>query len=330
MTITTASRPKSPDYHRFSVAPMMEWTDKHCRVLHRIFTKKSLLYTEMVVSKAILRGQVQKLIGFNDVEHPVCLQIGGSEPDELAQAAKIAQEFGYDEINLNVGCPSKRVRSGAFGACLMQEPELVGDCLQAMREAVNIPVTIKHRIGVDGQNPREELLPFVEYLARRGTDTFIIHARKAILKGLTPKENRDIPPLDYPLVHEIKEHFPHLTIVLNGGIHTLEQGKREMGDLDGIMLGRAAYRYPDILGQVDNMFFGGETTVSPLEAFAAYRPYVEEQLAKKVPLHAMTKHMLGMFKGHKGASNFRRILGEQTVPRETGIEVYDRAIEGMA
>ncbi|MEK7660695.1 MAG: tRNA dihydrouridine(20/20a) synthase DusA [Pseudomonadota bacterium] len=320
---------KAQTYHRFSVAPMMEWTDRHCRVLHRIFTKKSLLYTEMVVSKAIIRGLRNKLLGFNEQEHPVCLQIGGSEPDELAEAAKIAQEYGYDEINLNVGCPSKRVRSGAFGACLMMEPELVGDCLQAMREAVTIPVTIKHRIGVDGQNPRETLLPFVEYLASRGTDTFIIHARKAILKGLTPKENRDIPPLDYPLVHAIKAELPHLNIILNGGIHTLEQGRREMGDLDGIMLGRAAYRYPDILGQVDNMFFGADKVVTPFEAFAAYRPYVVEQLAKKVPLHAMTKHMLGMFKGHKGASAFRRILGEKTIPRETGIEVYDRAMEAI-
>lgn len=308
---------------------MMDWTDRHCRAFHRTMTKKSLLYTEMIVSKAIIHGLRNRLLNYNDCEHPVCLQIGGSDPDELAFAAKVAVEYGYDEINLNVGCPSKRVRSGSFGACLMYEPELVGDCLQAMREAVNIPITIKHRIGVDGHNPHEILFPFVEYLASRGTDVFVVHARKAILKGLTPKENRDIPPLDYNIVRALKAEFPHLTIILNGGINTLEQGKREMGDLDGIMLGRAAYKYPAILGEVDNMFFGDSAIVTPLEAFKAYRPYVVEQLAKKVPLHTMTRHMLGLFNGYTGARAFRRILGEETILKGVGIDVYDRAIEAI-
>lgn len=363
MNIQTPIKPKAPEYHRFSVAPMMEWTDKHCRAFHRTLTKKSLLYTEMVVSKAIIHGLRDRLLGFNDVEHPVCLQIGGSDPEELAIASKIAEEYGYDELNLNVGCPSKRVRSGSFGACLMYEPELVGDCLQAMREAVKIPVTIKHRIGVDGHNPHDVLFPFVEYLASRGTDVFVVHARKAILKGLTPKENRDIPPLDYNIVRALKAEFPHLTIVLNGGINTLEQGAKEMGwnsqnviarpnsviprltrdlaakeipyqvgddtSLDGIMLGRAAYKYPAILGQVDNMFFGQDRVVSPFEAFEAFRPYVVEQLAKKVPLHAITKHMLGLFNGYSGARTYRRIMGEATIPKGSGIEHYDMALDAL-
>ena len=329
MNIQTQIKPKAPEYHRFSVAPMMDWTDKHCRAFHRTLTKKSLLYTEMVVSKAIIHGLRDRLLGFNDTEHPVCLQIGGSDPEELALSAKIAEEYGYDELNLNVGCPSKRVRSGSFGACLMYEPELVGDCLQAMREAVKIPVTIKHRIGVDGHNPHDVLFPFVEYLASRGTDVFVVHARKAILKGLTPKENRDIPPLDYNIVRALKAEFPHLTIVLNGGINTLEQGAKEMQNLDGIMLGRAAYKYPAILEQVDSMFFGDSAVVTPLEAFKAFRPYVVEQLAKKVPLHTMTRHMLGLFNGYTGARAFRRILGEETIPKGVGIDVYDRAIEAI-
>lgn len=316
-------------YHRFSIAPMMEWTDRHCRVLHRMFTKESLLYTEMVVAQSILRGHRDRLLSFNDLEHPVCQQIGGSEPEDLAKAAKIVEEYGYDEINLNVGCPSKRVSSGSFGACLMYEPELVGDCLQAMREAVKIPVTIKHRIGVDGHDPYDVLFPFVEYLASRGTDVFVVHARKAILKGLTPKENRDIPPLNYGIVHELKEQFPHLTIVLNGGLNTIEMAKSNFGKLDGVMLGRAAYRYPDILGKVDKTFFGADYEISPFEVAAQYREYIIEQLAQKVPLHAMTKHMLGMFHGLKGARQFRRVLGEEANKKETGIELYDRAIDEL-
>ena len=315
--------------HKFSIAPMMDWTDRHCRAFHRLLTKKSMLYTEMVVAQSILRGDLKRILAYNDCEHPVCLQIGGSEPDDLAKAAKIVEEFGYDEINLNVGCPSKRVSSGSFGACLMQEPELVGDCLQAMREAVKIPIHIKHRIGVDSQDPEEVLFPFVEYLAHRGTNLFVVHARKAILKGLTPKENRDIPPLNYDIVRRLKAAYPHLTIILNGGLNNLEQAKREMGDLDGIMLGRAAYKYPDILGRVDNEFFGQENIVTPMEAFVNYRPYVIEQLGKKVPLHAMTKHMLGLFNGAKGARTFRRILGEETLKKGSGIDIYDRAIEAL-
>ena len=319
------NQPDTKNYHRFSVAPMMECTDKHCRFFHRILTKKSLLYTEMVVAQAIMKGNPRKLLGYNDYEHPVCQQIGGSDPELLAQAAKIVEEFGYDEVNLNVGCPSKRVRSGAFGACLMYEPELVGDCLQAMREAVKIPVTIKHRIGLDGEDPYEMLFPFVEYIASRGTDVFVVHARKAILAGLTTKENRDIPPLNYEIVRELKEQFPHLTIVLNGGLNNLEQSKREMGNLDGVMLGRAAYKYPHILGEVDKEFFGEDYVISAEEAYKQFRPYVEEQLSHNVPLHSMTKHLLGLFNGYKGARVFRRMLGEDANDRSSGIELYDEA-----
>lgn len=281
----------------------------------------------MVVAQSILRGDENRLLGFNDVEHPVCQQIGGSEPDDLAKAAKIVEEFGYDEVNLNVGCPSKRVSSGSFGACLMYEPELVGDCLQAMREAVKIPVTVKHRIAVDSLDPYDILFPFVEYLASRGTDVFVVHARKGILKGLTPKENRDIPPLNYDIVHDLKEAFPHLTIVLNGGLNTLEQSRQHMKDLDGVMLGRAAYKYPDMLGKVDKLFFGEDYEVSPIDAVAEYREYVLSQLPKKVPLHAMTKHMLGLFHGFKGARQFRRILGEEATKKGSGIEIFDKAID---
>lgn len=312
--------------HKFSIAPMMEWTDKHCRAFHRILTKKSMLYTEMVVAQSILRGDVKRILGHNEVDGPVCMQIGGSEPDDLAKASKIVEELGYQEINLNVGCPSKRVRSGSFGACLMYEPELVGDCLQAIREAVKIPVHIKHRIAVDSLDPEEILFPFVEYIASRGTDLFVIHARKAILKGLTPKENRDIPPLNYDIVRRLKLAFPHLTIVLNGGLNTIEQAKAEMGECDGVMLGRAAYKYPHLLGEVDKEFFGQDYIVTPFEAIEAFRPYIIEQMSKKVPLHAMTKHLLGLFNGYSGARTYRRILGEEALKKGAGIEIYDKAI----
>lgn len=280
----------------------------------------------MVVAQSILRGDVKRLLAYNDVEHPVCFQIGGAEPDDLAKAAKIVEEFGYDEINLNVGCPSKRVKKGSFGACLMYEPELVGDCLQAMREAVKIPVHIKHRIAVDGHDPEEVLFPFVEYLASRGTDLFVVHARKAILAGLTPKENRDIPPLNYDIVRRLKLAYPHLTILLNGGLNTLEMCRQEIGPLDGVMLGRAAYKYPHLLGLVDKEIFGEDYIVTPSQAVEQCRPYIIEQLAKKVPLHAMTKHLLGLFNGYSGARNFRRIMGEEAVKKGAGIDVFDRAV----
>jgi tRNA-dihydrouridine synthase A len=283
----------------------------------------------MVTAEALIHGDPQRLIGFNDAEHPVALQIGGSDPDKLAQATRIGASFGYDEINLNVGCPSDRVQSGRFGACLMREPTLVAECLAAMAEATSLPVTVKNRLGVDDQEPRESLFSFVDTLANAGVNVFIVHARKAWLKGLSPKDNREIPPLDYQIVRDLKATFPHLTIILNGGLDTLAQAKAESVGLDGVMLGRAAYHNPAILGHVDRHVLGEETPViSPEAAFAAFRPYVVARLAEGVPLHAMTRHMLGLFTGRAGARLYRRTLGEHATGA-AGIEIYDAALDAI-
>ncbi|HTT97014.1 MAG TPA: tRNA dihydrouridine(20/20a) synthase DusA [Rhizomicrobium sp.] len=295
--------------HRFSVAPMMDWTDRHCRFLHRQLTRHALLYTEMVTADAILRGNKEKLLGFDRREDPVALQIGGSEPMKLAEAAKIGEGFGYSEINLNVGCPSDRVQSGRFGACLMREPELVAECVAAMRHAVSIPVTVKCRIGVDDQNPEEALRDVIGLCARAGVKTFAVHARKAWLEGLSPKENRDIPPLDYALVYRVKQEHPKLRIVLNGGINTLDEAQTHLAHVDGVMLGRAAYHSPAMLADVDARFFGGET-VSFDAAVEAYVEYAAAQLEQRVPLNRLTKPMLGLFNGRQGARLFRRHLAE--------------------
>ena len=310
---------------RFSVAPMMDWTDRHCRAFHRALTKQALLYTEMVTSKAVIHGDRERLLGFSDIEHPVALQLGGSEPGELAECAKIATQWGYDEVNLNCGCPSDRVQSGSFGACLMREPQLVADCMQAMGEATNLPVTVKCRIGVDDQDPRDALFALVEACAKAGVGTFIVHARKAWLKGLSPKENRDIPPLDYALVYELKRSHPGLTIAVNGGIATLDEAEAHLGHVDGVMLGRAAYHEPALLGQVDRRFFGKGDDIGPFEALSAYRPYVETRLDEGVPLAYMTRHMLGLMHGLPGARAFRRILTVDSIASKAGLEVIDRA-----
>jgi tRNA-dihydrouridine synthase A len=312
---------------RFCVAPMMEWTDRHCRAFHRTLSKGALLYTEMVTADALIHGDRQRLIGFDDCEHPVALQIGGSDPEKLAEATRIGADFGYVEINLNVGCPSDRVQSGRFGACLMREPELVAECVTAMQAATHLPVTVKNRLGVDEQDPRESLFSFVETVATAGVTIFIVHARKAILKGLSPKDNREIPPLDYNLVRELKADNPNLTIILNGGIASIEQAQEAVAGLDGVMLGRAAYHDPALLGRVDREILGSDTQiVRPEEAYRAYRPYVERRLSEGVPLHAITRHMLGLFAGKPGARMFRRQLGEES-RSGAGIEVYDRALE---
>src|SRR3954470_7979190 len=277
--------------HRFSVAPMMDWTDSPCRVLHRCLSRHALLYTEMVTAEAVLHGDRARLLGFDAIEHPVALQLGGSDPVKLAQAAKIAADFGYDEVNLNVGCPSDRVQSGRFGACLMREPQLVADCVAAMRAAVSIPVTVKCRIGVDDQDPEQSLRTLIDACTAAGVSVFAVHARKAWLEGLSPKENREIPPLDYALVYALKREHPELTIVLNGGINTLDEAERHLAHVDGVMLGRAAYHSPAILADVDARFFGG-ASVDLEEAVEGYLSYVQQQLRKCVPLNAMTKHML--------------------------------------
>ena len=320
---------------RLSIAPMMDWTDRHCRAFHRTLTSRALLYTEMVTAPAILHGDHQRLLGFDAVEHPVALQLGGSDPDQLAEAARIGAAFGYDEINLNVGCPSDRVQSGRFGACLMREPSLVADCMAAIKEAVEVPATVKCRIGVDDQDPSVSLFETVDACAAAGIDTFIVHARMAWLKGLSPKENRDVPPLDYALVHRLKRERPHLSISINGGITTLDQAETHLEDsegvaLDGVMLGRAAYHEPAILGQADRRLYS--STTPDVDAFAAidrYRPYLAARLAEGVHLAAMTRHMLGVMHGRAGARAFRRILTVESIQPGAGLDVVDRAVDAV-
>jgi tRNA-dihydrouridine synthase A len=298
---------------------MMDWTDRHCRFLHRQLTRHALLYTEMLTADAILRGNRERLLAFDARETPVALQLGGSEPQKLAQAAAIGAEFGYGEINLNVGCPSDRVQSGRFGACLMQEPALVSECVSAMRDAVSIPVSVKCRIGVDDQDPEEALRELIGLCARAGVKTFAVHARKAWLEGLSPKENRDVPPLDYDLVYRVKREHPKLRIVLNGGIATLDEAAKHLEHVDGVMLGRAAYHAPAMLADIDARFFGGEP-VSFDAAVDAYVEYAAEQLARRVSLSRLTKPMLGLFNGRQGARLFRRHLAENVTRPGAGLQ----------
>jgi len=324
---------------RLSIAPMMDWTDRYCRAFHRALTAEALLYTEMVTAPAVLHGDQQRLLGFDAVEHPVALQLGGSDPVQLAEAARIGEAFGYDEINLNVGCPSDRVQSGRFGACLMREPELVADCMAAIKEAVSVPATVKCRIGVDDQDPQVSLFATVDACAAVGIEVFIIHARMAWLKGLSPKENRDVPPLDYGLVRRLKRERPHLSISINGGIASLDEAEAhldahdDLGDgvqLDGVMLGRAAYHEPALLGQADRRLFG--MSAPDVDAFAAidrYRPYMAARLEEGVLLPAMTRHMLGLMHGRPGARAFRRILTVESIGPGAGLDVVDRAVEAV-
>jgi tRNA-dihydrouridine synthase A len=313
-----------------SIAPMMDWTDRHCRALHRTLTGRALLYTEMVTTGAVLHGDREKLLGYDPVEHPVALQLGGSEPADLAAAARIGEGLGYDEINLNVGCPSDRVQSGRFGACLMREPELVAEGMAAMKAAVSIPVTVKCRIGVDDQEPEEALFRLVDLSAAAGVTTFVVHARKAWLKGLSPKENRDIPPLDYELVYRLKRERPELTIVINGGVASLDEAQAHLQQVDGVMMGRAAYHEAGLLGEVDRRIFGAATAdVSPFEAVDRYRPYLAAQLEAGVRLPSMARHMLGLFHGLPGARAWRRILTVEGTRPGAGLEVVDRAMEAV-
>jgi tRNA-dihydrouridine synthase A len=309
----------------FAVAPMMDWTDRHCRVLHRLLSARARLYTEMVTADAILHGDRERLIAFSPIEHPVALQLGGSEPKKLADAAKIGADFGYDEINLNVGCPSDRVQSGCFGAALMREPERVAECVAAMRAAVSIPVTIKCRIGVDDQEPKEALPALVGACAQAGVDTFAVHARKAWLSGLSPRENREVPPLDYGVVYELKRARPDLTIIINGGISSLDEAQAHLAHVDGVMLGRAAYQTPAILLDVDARFFG-EDRRELSDAVAAYLDYIAIRLADGAPLNAMTKHMLSLFHGRPGARLFRRHLSENATRKGAGLSVLREAL----
>jgi len=314
---------------------MMDWTDRHCRAFHRALTTRALLYTEMVTAPAVIHGDRYRLLGFDGVEHPVALQLGGSDPAQLAEAARIGAAMGYDEINLNVGCPSDRVQSGRFGACLMREPEVVADCMAAIREAVAVPATVKCRIGVDEQDPATSLFATVDAAAAVGVTTFIVHARMAWLKGLSPKENRDVPPLDYGLVRRLKRERPQLTVCINGGIASLDAAEAHLDasdgvQLDGVMLGRAAYHEPAILGQVDRRLFGAASAdVDPFAAIDRYRPYLAARLVEGVHLHAMSRHMLGLMHGRPGARAFRRILTVEAIAAGAGLEVVDRAVEAV-
>ena len=296
----------------FSVAPMMDWTDRHCRYFHRTLTKHALLYTEMVTADAVIHGQRERLIGFSTEEHPLAIQLGGSDPAKLKEAAKIAEDFGYDEVNLNVGCPSDRVQNGTFGACLMREPQLVADCVDAMKQAVSMPVTVKCRIGVDDQEPEEALNKIADDVFAAGCDALWVHARKAWLQGLSPKENRDVPPLDYGLVYALKERLPDRFIGINGGIATLDEADQHLEHMDGVMLGRAAYHDASLLADVDQRIYGIENDDFDWnDVLDTMMTYCAEQQANGFRLSAITRHMIGLFHGRAGAKRYRQILSEE-------------------
>ena len=297
--------------HRFCVAPMLDWTDSRCRYFHRLLSKNALLYTEMVTTGALIHGDSQRFLQFNSEEHPIALQLGGSNPRDLATCARMAEDFGYDEVNLNVGCPSDRVQNGRFGACLMAEPQLVGDCVATMQAAVKIPITVKSRIGIDERDSYEELTHFVETVAKAGCETFIIHARKAWLKGLSPKENREVPPLRYDVVFELKKDFPKLEIIINGGITTLAQSAELLNAVDGVMIGREVYQNPYLLVGVDSHLFGDNSPILSREQIVfELLPYIERQLKSGARLNSVTRHILGLFHGEYGARLWRRYLSE--------------------
>ncbi len=296
--------------HTFSIAPMMAWTDRHCRAFHRLLSPDAVLYTEMLTTGALLHGDSAPMLAFSDPEHPVVLQLGGSDPADLARCASMAASKGYDEVNLNIGCPSERVQKGAFGACLMSEPALVAECVRAMQQTVEIPVSVKCRIGVDQHDSYDFLARFVDTLATAGVQHFIIHARTALLKGLSPAQNREIPPLRYPRVHAIKSDFPELTISLNGGITSIAQVHEHLARVDGVMLGRAAYKNPWLIAEVSHALFRNPLPGSRSDILDRYLPYVEQQLAEGTRLHTITRHLHGLFNGLRGARQYRRFLSE--------------------
>ncbi|MGB1140068.1 MAG: tRNA dihydrouridine(20/20a) synthase DusA [Halioglobus sp.] len=312
---------------RFSIAPMMDWSDRHCRFFWRLLTRRALLYTEMVTTGALIHGDRERFLAFNAEEHPVALQLGGSNPGDLATCAQWAQEAGYDEVNLNCGCPSDRVQSGTFGACLMGQPALVADCVKAMRDACTLPVTVKHRIGIDQMESYEEMLHFVSTIAEAGCEVFIVHARKAWLQGLSPKENREVPPLNYPWVYRLKQDRPDLEIVINGGIQDIAQCQEHLRHVDGVMLGREAYQNPWLLAGVDTQLYGDhETSLARDDIILALMPYVERQLAAGAKLNHVTRHILGLYQGVPGARKFRRHLSENAFKPDAGLDVLETAL----
>jgi len=312
---------------RFSVAPMIDWTDRHARYFLRLISSQTLLYTEMITTGALLNGDAKRLLKFDAQEHPVALQLGGSDADDLARCAVTGQSAGYDEINLNVGCPSDRVQSGRFGACLMAEPTLVARCVESMQQSVDIPVTVKCRIGIDDQDDYEDLYRFVDTVATRGCTIFIVHARKAWLSGLSPKENREIPPLKYDVVYRIKQQFPALTIVINGGIKSIAESREHMQHVDGVMVGREAYHNPFMLADVDEAIFGSQPhRKTRNEILRAYIPYMQRELAAGTRLSHMTRHILGLYHGQTGGRLFRQVLSTDAPKRGAGIEVIEAAL----
>ena len=316
---------------RFSVAPMMDWSDRHYRYFARLISRHALLYTEMVTTGAVLHGDRERFLGYNPEEQPLALQLGGSNAQELAQCARLAEEAGYAEVNLNVGCPSDRVQNNLIGACLMGHPQLVADGVKAMLDACSIPVTVKHRIGINGRDSYEQLVDFVGQVHDAGCDTFIVHARIAILEGLSPKENRDIPPLRYEVVRQLKADFPQLEIILNGGLTDLDLMQQQMSELDGVMVGREAYHNPYLLAEVDRRFYADETPVrSRIEVLEALRPYIAAHLAQGGMMHHVTRHILGLFQGLPGARHFRRQLSTEVHRTDQPLALYHQLVTQMA
>jgi tRNA-dihydrouridine synthase A len=312
---------------RFSVAPMMEWTDRHCRYFHRLLARRALLYTEMLTTGAVIHGDRARLLAYHTAEHPVAIQLGGCDAQALAHCARIAEDFGYDEVNLNAGCPSDRVQDGRFGACLMAEPQLIGDCVAAMKAAVHVPITVKCRIGIDEQDPEQALEALAGAAEAAGVDALVVHARKAWLKGLSPRENREVPPLDYDRVYRLKAAHPSLPIVINGGIANLEQAAAHLSRVDGVMMGRAAYQEPWRLLAVDPQLFGAPAPFpTPKAAVAAFVPYVIRELERGTRLAAMTRHLLGLFRGVPGARAFRRHLATEAMKPGAGPDVLAQAL----
>lgn len=316
--------------HTLSIAPMLDITDRHARYLFRLISQHTLLYTEMITTGALLHGNPDRWLGHHPAEHPLALQLGGSDPEALARCCELAATYGYDEINLNAGCPSDRVSAGRFGACLMAEPALVAQCLRSMQSATTIPVTIKTRLGIDEHDDDAFLYRFLDAVAAAGCQTIILHARKAWLKGLSPKENREIPPLEYQRVYAAKERYPECTIILNGGVRTLEEAQQHLHQVDGVMIGRAAYDDPFMLAKADTMIFGDSTPpLQPKHVICRYREYIVQELDKGTALHHMSRHLLGLFHGKPGAKRFRRHISENAHRPHAGIEVIDEALEQL-
>jgi len=317
-------------HHRFSVAPMLDWTDKHCRYFHRLLTKNALLYTEMVTTGAVLHGNPERFLAFNDNESPVAFQLGGSNPEDLAKCAQLVEQYGFNEVNLNVGCPSDRVQNGRFGACLMAEPKLVAECVSAMREVVSIPVTVKSRIGIDEQDSYEELVEFISTIANAGCQDFIIHARKAWLKGLSPKQNRDVPPLCYDTVYQIKKDFPDLNVSLNGGVTSLSAANEILQNVDGVMVGREAYHNPYILAEVDAQIYAEQGEIKTRhQVVMELIPYIQQHLIDGGRLHNITRHILGLFHGVPGARAWRRCLSEKAPKKGANEAVLLEALNSI-